>query len=208
MLTRVPVMMVVLLHGSQVIDEVGAMLQRLGDRLPVSELDLSVRVVDIEACLEDNFHGFRLYTLQRALTQFMQGVQRPPRLSRCVHGVADRDRQRASKGKAPGLAGDGAARSCPGDGCCFGGDVVVGGGGGQSVGVRNNRARAAKVHAHSQAAILAIFHWPSSHSDLRDPRALPLPCVGPVCCVLSPSVLAAALLPSSRAMRRMPKRLC
>jgi hypothetical protein len=71
------------LRQLQTIAEVRALLARLGDFLPLSQIDLSLRIADVDACVaECGFTDFRLYTLQRCLTQFLAGEVRLPRLSR------------------------------------------------------------------------------------------------------------------------------
>ena len=60
------------------------MLNRLGNALPRSGIDLSLRIADIDACLNECFQDFRLYTILRSFTRFLAGELRLPRLSRYV----------------------------------------------------------------------------------------------------------------------------
>ena len=67
---------------AQAIVAVEKLLQGLGDLLPRSKIDLSLRIADIDACLNAMFHDFRLYTMLRCWTRFLAGELRLPRLSR------------------------------------------------------------------------------------------------------------------------------
>jgi len=65
-----------------VVTDCTLLLGELGDFLKPCDIDLSVKVADIDACLQKYFGDYRQYTLLRYWTQFLVGDVHMPRLSR------------------------------------------------------------------------------------------------------------------------------